>query len=653
MNRSVCFLAMLAGCSVGVAQAQITASESDFLTEVPIVLSVSRLSQPLDETPGAVTVLDRDMIRMSGARDVADLLRLVPGFQTSTSFESGAPLVSYHGGFEQFSGRIQILVDGRSAYSPYILGSVAPGLQTVALQDIERIEVLRGSNSAAYGARAFLGVINIVTRHTFDTQGPQVSVAVGENGVRDAGARFGWSLDDASFRLTADSRGDSGLAGANGRNRVNRVNFRADLRTTSNDEVQVRAGGLTIDAGKGFVGNVDNLARDAAFNSGYVQLDWRRSISGDEDWAVRISHMRERNWDSYPYSIAWIPPSYGLGSSVEVSTSGSASTSVASLQHTIRFGNTVRLVSGAEFQRESVASRPLYNTDAALVTEFSRVFGNAEWRPQPDWVVNGGAMMEHSSVSGTSVAPRLMVNWHASEAHTLRAGISKAYRPPSVYEKSMDVRFSSNGVLLRITHLARGQVDPESLLVREIGYLGNFPRLRASVDVRVFQEQVGGFIRSTTYPNSISQLLPVNPRDYVNAEDFTIRGLEYQLKWRPWSGAMVIINQSYIKNTSTDEDVALAAPDLTSSLTYFQKLPANIDLSLMVQKGGIMALQGGGVGKQVAMVRTDLRLATPVRFGASKGELALVLQNFGSAYQDFRPEFRFERRAFVTLQVGL
>jgi iron complex outermembrane receptor protein len=72
-------------------------SEKDFLDEMPIILSVSRMPQRLDETPGAVTILDRDFIRSSGARDVADLLRLVPGFQSSTSFEGDAPQASYHG----------------------------------------------------------------------------------------------------------------------------------------------------------------------------------------------------------------------------------------------------------------------------------------------------------------------------------------------------------------------------------------------------------------------------------------------------------------------------------------------------------------------------------------------------------------------------
>ncbi|MDI1245350.1 MAG: TonB-dependent receptor plug domain-containing protein, partial [Rhodoferax sp.] len=80
--------------SQGLVAQTLGVSEKDFLEEMPIILSVSRLPQRLDETPGAVTILDRDFIRSSGARDVADLLRLVPGFQSSTSFEGDAPQAS-------------------------------------------------------------------------------------------------------------------------------------------------------------------------------------------------------------------------------------------------------------------------------------------------------------------------------------------------------------------------------------------------------------------------------------------------------------------------------------------------------------------------------------------------------------------------------
>ncbi len=97
------FSAILVAASLligGPAQSQEGAavSEQDFLSDMPVVLSVSRLPQPLDETPGAVTILDRDTIRRSGARDVADLMRLVPGFQVSNAFDSVAPQVGFQPG---------------------------------------------------------------------------------------------------------------------------------------------------------------------------------------------------------------------------------------------------------------------------------------------------------------------------------------------------------------------------------------------------------------------------------------------------------------------------------------------------------------------------------------------------------------------------
>ena len=641
MSRLICLTAMLGWASLANAQAPASVSEKDFLTDMPIVLSVSRLPQRLDDTPGAVTIIDRNMIRLSGARDVADLMRLVPGFQTSTSFETGAPLASYHGGFDGYSNRIQVLVDGRSVYSPFLVGGTGPGLQTVALADIERIEVLRGSNSAAYGARAMLGVINIVTRHTVDTLGLQASLAGGENDIRDSQARIGWGKEDASFRLAVDRRADGGLMGSNGHNQVKRVNFRADLRVNASDEIQLRAGSLAIDSGKGFAGTVDDPLRERFFGSGYAQLDWRRSLGEDEDLAFSISHSEESYRDIFPYSL--IP--LGINDSIDIDFSGRASNDTVSLQHTFRRGSALRVVWGGEVRREQVVSKPLYNTDAAFVTEFTRLFGNAEWRVARDLVLNAGAMFEKSSVSGDSFAPRLMLNWHAAEGQTLRAGVSKAFRPPSTFEKYSDVRYVWNGFLLKATTVASGNVQPESVLARELGYLGDFPSLGVNLDVRVFHEQIGNFVRRQAY---VSQPGTV---DFVNSENFSIQGVEYQMKWRPWRDAQVIFNQAYMDISSTDPGTALAAPKLASSLTFFQKLPGGLDLSLMHQDSGTVTLQGSGYYNQVAMTRTDLRLGWPLRFGPNRGEVALVVQNLGLPYQDFAPAFQFQRRAFVTLRV--
>ena len=629
MNRSL-FLSVLLGWTGSLcAQTPDALSEKDFFTEMPIVLSVSRLPQRLDDTPGAVTILDREMIRLSGARDVADLLRLVPGFQTSTSFESGAPLASYHGAFGQFSARMQVLVDGRSVYSPYLLGSVSPGMLTVALEDIERIEVLRGSNSAAYGARAMLGVVNIVTRHTGDTLGGLVVVAQGENGIRDRLARIGWGDAETSYRLTMDQRGDDGLKGANGHNQVNRVNLRVDWRPNSRDDVQLRVGGFELNSGKGFQGLVSDPLRDRNMNSSYVQVDWRRSLDADDDLAFTLAHAEEVSQDSFLHPLG---PLVDFG--------GRSRSDTVSLQHTFRSGPDWRIVWGGELRREQINSRPLYNTDEALVTDFTRLFGNAEWRVAPDVILNAGGMLENSSVHGGSFAPRVMLNWHAAAGHTLRAGVSKAYRPPSAYEKFSDVRYLVGG-LPYVTVQSSGNVQSERLLVRELGYLGDFPALGLNFDARLFHEQMDGFVRRTTS----------TPTDFLNNEDFVIQGLEYQLKWRPWLDAQLIIGQTYTDIRSTDQSTALAAPELASTITFFQKLPGGIDLSVMHQDSGTAVLPASGYDDRVAMTRTDLRLGWPLRVGKNKGEIAVVVQNLGSPYQDYDRKFRFERRAFITLRL--
>ncbi|TXT41259.1 MAG: iron complex outermembrane recepter protein [Comamonadaceae bacterium] len=654
MYRFTLIFLWVIGLNVTFARAGEAISERDYLDEMPIVLSVSRLPQRLDETPGAVTVLDRDFIRRSGARDVADLLRLVPGFRSSTSFEPDAPQASYHGGFGNYSARIQVLVDGRSVYSTYFFGSVASGLMSVAMEDIERIEVLRGSNSAAYGARAMLGVVNIVTRHTADTLGVQAKLTGGENGVRDAQAAMGWSSDKASYRLSMDTRADDGLTGAYGHNFVRRVNFRSDWAASSEDDVQLRVGTMDIDSGRGFAGVVGNPAHDRFYESSFAQMDLRRTLGVDEDLALTLAHTQERYRDTAPYSLL----SLGINDSFNLDVSGSTQNDSITLQHTFRSGTGLRVVWGGEWRREQITSLPVYNTSAALVTDFKRLFTNAEWRITPAFLLNAGVMAEHSSDSGATLAPRLMLNWHLLPGHTMRAGLARAYRPPSSLEKYADIRYSYKGRLLQVNTLARGNIAPESVSVREIGLLSEFPKWGATLDVRAFQEQISGFVRRKQYalPAGTS-LLPSNPWDYFNSDDLAIRGFEYQFKSHLWKGAQLGFNQAYAHisflnpaNPAVDPNTAFAVPDLTSTLFFTQKFPGGIELTLTHQDIGTVSLQGSTRDKQ-ALTRTDLRLSKALQWGSKRGELALVIQNMGVPYPDFDRTFMFERRAFLTLRL--
>lgn len=128
--------------------------------DTPTVLSATRLSQSLFETPAAVTVIDRQMIEQTGVREIPELLRLVPGMVVG--YESGSEaFVSFHGTSADLARRMQVLVDGRSIYQPLLASVDWIGLP-LELADIERIEVIRGPNSSSWGANSFLAVVNIV-----------------------------------------------------------------------------------------------------------------------------------------------------------------------------------------------------------------------------------------------------------------------------------------------------------------------------------------------------------------------------------------------------------------------------------------------------------------------------------------------------------
>ncbi len=138
------------------ASAAWASAENPFFEPLPVVLSASRLAQPLQDSPGAVSVIDADLIAATGYRELARVLRLVPGFQVGQE-RGNVQWVTYHGLGMDYPVQMQLLVNGRASLTP----SFAASAERALPGDIERIEVVRGSNSAAYGSNAFLGVVNV------------------------------------------------------------------------------------------------------------------------------------------------------------------------------------------------------------------------------------------------------------------------------------------------------------------------------------------------------------------------------------------------------------------------------------------------------------------------------------------------------------
>lgn len=638
-------LALWSAADGAMAQSAVALSERDYFDELPVVLSVSRLAQPLNETPGAVTVIDRETLSRIGARDIYDVLRLVPGFLVS-GWNGASPFAAYHNALDQVGSKLQVFIDGRSVYSTFFLGGTQRGLQGVILEDVERIEVLRGSNSAAYGANAFLGVVNIVTRHASDTRGGMLSVTGGERGVNDNAVRYGWGSDEASFRVSMSHRADHGFDNRYDESRIGLLHLRADLRPTPQDEVMLQAGDMHDSWGDGEAGAVGNPQRTPQMRNWFVLGEWRRMLGAGEDVRLSFSHDDEYFRDRTPYGN---PNPIFQG--VYLDWGGKAQRTQAEFQHSFTPATDWRAVWGSTFRDERAWSPPLYYQQGWVTSQQWRLFGNIEWRPHPQWLVNAGTMWERTSLVGTAVSPRLMVNFHLLPGQTLRAGVTKSQRVPTLFEEKADIRyFNSTNTIMPVawTWDTRGNVKPENLLVREVGYMGEFRPLGLSIDLRGYNEIMTDQVVTTQYFNGVTAV-----KDKTNDPNtLLLRGFEYQVRWQPAPGTRIWWSHMSTRSVwpSPTDTNSYSSPRRTDAVALFQSLPGDCGLTLIYSQ--ITPMVWNALSDRIPeQHRVDARLSKRLTVGVTRIEAAVTVQAADGGYTEFVPTQTFRRRAFATLRL--
>ncbi len=162
------------------------------------ISTVTKEPSPAFRTPAAIHVLTQEDIRRSGATNLPDLLRLVPGVEVA-QIDSGKWAIGIRGFEGRLSKSVLVLIDGRSVYTPLFAG-VYWEMQDTMLEDIDRIEVIRGPAGTIWGANAVNGVINIITKSAMDTRGTLVSAGGGNVEQGFLRARYGWGNDHLSYR---------------------------------------------------------------------------------------------------------------------------------------------------------------------------------------------------------------------------------------------------------------------------------------------------------------------------------------------------------------------------------------------------------------------------------------------------------------------
>ncbi|ACL72185.1 TonB-dependent receptor [Thioalkalivibrio sulfidiphilus HL-EbGr7] len=487
--------AALTSLPVAQAQQDPLPTEHDFFMDLPVVLTATRLQQPVAEAPAAVTVIDRELIEASGARELVDILRLVPGMIVARH-SNHEPVVTYGGLPERHARRMQVLVDGRSVYQPFDGGVFWTDLG-LAIEDIERIEVIRGPNSAAYGPNSFLGVINIITRHPAEVRGHHVTSRLGTNGVRDLVARQSGGRDNLDYRLTLSTQEDNGFPDTNSDKRAQFANLRMDYRMTQEHSLTTQAGFGQSRKARGFMDNPVDPERRFTTDSAFVQMRLDRDTGIGESWSLQYYYQQFATVDEFNTGDFLFQ---GVIPLVDMALDFNHRTDRHDLEfeHRTLLSPGSRLIWGTGLRHDKVTSSTYFSERSPVSDDMQRVFGNLEFDLSAITTLNLGASYERSRLFGDQFSPRLALNAHPNPTHSFRFIASRATRTPSPTEElarqiyyPMDIFGNTYEVIILD---ADGGLKPERLEYYEIGHHYSLNGSRAAIDTKVFSNRITRFI---------------------------------------------------------------------------------------------------------------------------------------------------------------
>lgn len=625
----------------------VTEGEDLFLAPLPTVLSASRLLQPVRDAPGAVTIIDRDTIRRSGARTLPELLRGVPGFQIS--YRSGyLPLVTYHGLADDAPKRLMVRIDGRSAYSPYLLGGIQWHLISLDLEDIERIEVFRGSNAASFGSQAVLGVIDIITRPAGDTPRLRLGAIHGSRGGQDYSVTLGARSTQSALRVTVAEERDNGLEPIADQYRRQRFDLRGDIELTDSQRLEVHGGAVRLSGGAGFAGNIQDPARKLEHDSSFAQLRWTAFRSPEESLSATIYRYEERLRDNYR-----VEPGGGFGTTVDFRSD--IVRNDFELEHRFAPTDSSRIVWGLGLRNDVIRAPTFFSTRSVSLRN-QRLFANLEWRANEYLLFNTGIMLERTGGGRTMPAPRFAANYHFAPNHTLRAAIGRGYRHPAPFERLGDLRFfdTTTGLLLLNAYQPSPALKPERFSVAELGYHMDLPEKGLRADLRIFRERVDRLVivREGTSPLMPPPLLSQDSRQFVNGPAAVMKGMELEARWRPSANLQLGFAYTHLSIASPLIQARRSAPRDSASVTLAWSPAHGWSADVSHHRSSQTSWFSRSNDRLLGVSRrTDLRLAKRFEAAQYQGEVAVIVRNAGNGKGAYRPDWGLPRQTFATLSL--
>ena len=596
------------------------------------VISASRKSQSLSDVSSAVFVINQEDIRHSGATTIPDLLRMVPGVQVA-SIDGNSWAVSIRGFNGTFANKLLVMIDGRSVYTP-LYGGVFWDVQDTLFDNIERIEVIRGSGSTMWGANAVNGVINIITKNSQDTKGALLTGTTGSHEHATVGARYGATLGDSTnYRLYLKhvDRGDTvSSLPADDSLRVTRGGFRVDSAPSNSLNLTLQG-----DAYGGTVGNsatVTSLSQPAG-----QTLVQPTDLFG----ANILSRFDFLQSEASKFSLQVY---YDRTERKRVLIKEDRDTVDLDLQHTLRFGPVNELTWGAgyRFLHDQAAS-----TDPTFVMiptsrseQVLNLFLQDEITLLPDtlrFVI--GSKVEHNEFTGWELEPSARLSWIPLKGYSLWAAVTRSVRTPA--RSDQDVRLnlgvipatpgatppdpSAFPTVIVIT--GNPQLKAESLLAYECGLRGDLSET-VSLDSSFFYNQYRDIIDPQSQTPFFEGGQVTVPLVFTNLHPNQSAGGELSVQWQPLEWWKLKGGYAYIHFFGDGLNNSLmvkATPNHQATLRSMFALGRDVDFDLWGRYVGanLYPLFAGDV-QIPAYFTLDARLAWRPMPGV---ELSLVGQN--------------------------
>ncbi|MDP9053529.1 MAG: TonB-dependent receptor [Acidobacteriota bacterium] len=495
------------------------------------VTTVSKGPVKLSQTAAAIYVITQEDIRRSGVRSLPEALRLAPGVDVA-QIDSVKWSVGIRGFQSRLSRAVLVLIDGRSVYSPVFHG-VYWEVQDTLLEDVDRIEVIRGPGGTIWGANAVNGVINIITKNAHDTRGSLVSIGGGsvEQGtanLRQGGGNgrgfdyrvYAKGIDEAP-QFHSDRKQFDDWRRAQG-------GFRTDWDIDKRDTLTVQG-----DLYKGLAGESVKVAsvtppgsgtvnQNAVFSGGNVLARWQRTFAGGSDIQIQTYYDRVNRLQS---SQAEYRNTFDLD-----------------FVHHLTLKGRQELIYGAGV-RESKARLPaIVPTYVFVPSERTDQLYTAYAQDTVPLVTDKlaftfGAKFLHSSFTGFDIEPSARLIWTPTSRITFWGAVTRAVRTPSDIEDSLE---NTSQILNTPLTFARttgdGRFTSETLIGYEAGYRSLISK-SVSLDVAAFYNRYNHLLSlepGTPYSEAENGTT-VSILPYINGNGVrgTTKGFEITPDWKP------------------------------------------------------------------------------------------------------------------------